>query len=70
MIPFLGSKNVQVRPIWGLIPDQPPYENNQVYEIECAKDYLEHVINIPCSSNLTTEDVDYVAACLAEPTML
>ena len=66
-IKFLSSKNVQVRPIWGLINDQVPYIGSQTYKIEKAKNYLEHVVNIPCSSNLSKEDVQYVVDCLKNP---
>ena len=64
IITYLASKNVQVRPIWGLINEQKPYKENQKYMIEKATDYLEHVINIPCSSNLNEEDACYVIECL------
>ncbi|MCT2534639.1 LegC family aminotransferase [Aquibacillus koreensis] len=67
MISYLGSKKVQCRPIWGLISDQKPYEGSQTYKIEKAKNYLKHVVNIPCSSNLTVEDVQYVVECLKNP---
>ncbi|MCD5410378.1 MAG: LegC family aminotransferase [Clostridiales bacterium] len=64
MIKYLLSKKIQVRPIWGLIHEQKPYLNNQAYKIEKAKRYLERIVNIPCSSNLTREDVLYVVECL------
>ncbi|WP_432662681.1 LegC family aminotransferase [Wukongibacter baidiensis] len=53
----LGENNIQSRPIWGLIHEQTPYINNQSYKIEKAKYYFNRVLNIPCSSNLTYEDV-------------
>lgn len=64
LIKFLLSKGIQTRPIWGLINDQKPYINNQCYEIEKAKCYLEKILNIPCSSNLQKKDVIYVIDCL------
>lgn len=67
IIKYLSSKRVQSRPIWGLISEQKPYEGNQAYKIEKAITYLEHVINIPCSSNLNNEDVFYVVECLKHP---
>lgn len=67
IIKYLYSKNIQTRPIWGLINEQKPYVNSQVYKIEKAKYYLEHVVNIPCSSNLTQEEVLYVIECLRNP---
>lgn len=67
VIHYLESKNIQTRPIWGLISDQKPYRGSQTYKIEKAKQYIEHVVNIPCSSNLSREDVAYVIECLKQP---
>ena len=67
IIEYLALKKVQVRPIWGLINEQKPYVKSQIYKIEKAKNYLEHVVNIPCSSNLSKEDVQYVVDCLKSP---
>lgn len=67
MIQFLGTKKVQARPIWGLICDQKPYVSCQSFKIEKAREYLAHVVNIPCSSNLTLDDAKYVVECLKNP---
>ena len=64
LISYLASHKIQTRPIWGLINEQKPYLYNQSYEIDKAKDYLKHVVNIPCSSNLSIEDVTMVINCL------
>lgn len=66
LIKYFTSKKIQSRPIWGLINDQKPYIENQMYKIEEAKKYLEHIVNIPCSSNLKKEDIDYIIQCLSE----
>lgn len=67
MIQHLASHDIQARPIWGLISDQEPYLGSQTYKVEIARNYLKHVINIPCSSNLTVEDVMIVIECLKKP---
>lgn len=64
IIQYLTSKKVQARPIWGLISDQKPYEGSQAYMIVKARQYIEHVINIPCSTNLLMEDAKFVVECL------
>ncbi len=64
LISYLASHKIQTRPIWGLINEQKPYLDSQAYEIDKAKDYLNHVINIPCSSNLSIEDITMVIDCL------
>lgn len=67
LISYLSSNGIQSRPIWGLISEQIPYRANQTFKIDKAQIYLENVINIPCSSNLSKEDVEYVVECLRHP---
>lgn len=64
IIEKLHSKGVQTRPIWGLIHEQLPYKEYDTYKIEKAKYYSEHIINIPCSTNLSEEDVEYVVTAI------
>jgi dTDP-4-amino-4,6-dideoxygalactose transaminase len=59
-IELMKNKNTQVRPVWGLIHKQKPYISSQAYQISKAYDYVDKVINIPCSSNLTQDDVRIV----------
>ncbi|NLJ93957.1 MAG: aminotransferase DegT, partial [Clostridiaceae bacterium] len=51
---------IQTRPIWGLIHQQKPYLSHQTYKIEKAMYYVDRVLNIPCSANLSKEDLDFV----------
>lgn len=67
IINYLASKSIQSRPIWGLISDQKPYWGSQTYKIEEAEVYRKHIVNIPCSTNLSREDVFYVIECLKYP---
>lgn len=57
MIQYLADHKIQSRPIWGLICDQAPYAGARVYQIEKARHYYEHIVSIPCSSNLIEDDV-------------
>ncbi|WRY49793.1 LegC family aminotransferase [Clostridium intestinale] len=57
LINKLQEHKIQTRPIWGLINEQKPYENSSAYKIEKAKYYCKHIINIPCSTNLSKDDV-------------
>lgn len=66
MIRYFSEWQVQVRPIWGLIHEQKPYQEFPAYRVEKAKEYWKHVVNIPCSTNLTREDVDTVVQVLLE----
>lgn len=70
VIKYLASKKVQSRPIWGLISEQKPYAGSQVHKIEKAKEYLNHIVNIPCSSNLSKEDAEYVVQCFKRPEVI
>lgn len=67
LINYLDSKKIQTRPIWDLISNQKPYQVCQSYKIEKATKYLQHVVNLPCSTNLSEEDLEYVIECLKEP---
>ena len=67
IIKYLSSQSIQTRPIWGLISNQKPYAGSQTYKIEKAKTFLKNIVNIPCSSNLSKEDVLYVVECLKHP---
>lgn len=62
----LVEANIQTRPIWGLIHQQKPYINHQFYGVEKAIWYHDRVLNIPCSSNLTEDDIKYVIEKLKE----
>lgn len=56
----LIANGVQCRPVWKLSHTQKPYAEMQSYKIEKAYDYEKNVLNMPCSTNLTEEDVEYV----------
>lgn len=64
LIKYFQDNGIQTRPIWGLISDQIPYLQNQTYKIEKATDYHDRIVNIPCSSNLNSEDVKRVVSVL------
>ncbi|HHW70104.1 MAG TPA: aminotransferase DegT, partial [Clostridiales bacterium] len=65
----LNNRNIQTRPLWGLIHKQKPYHGNQTYKIEKALFYEENLINIPCSTNLSKDEVEIVINRLKEITM-
>lgn len=64
----LSSKHhIQTRPIWGLINEQKPYVGSLAYKMEKAMWYHDRVVNVPCSTNLTSGQVHKVVeALLAE----
>ena len=62
----LVDAGIQTRPIWGLIHQQKPYSTCQSYEIEKALYYYDRILNLPCSSNLTEEEVYQVIEKIKE----
>lgn len=60
MIKELNSKGIQTRPIWSLIHTLPPYINCFAYKVEKAKYFQDRIVNLPCSTNLTKEDIQYI----------
>lgn len=62
----LIEMGIQVRPVWKLVHTQNAYLSNQSYEIDKAYYYESHILNIPCSSNLTSEEVEIVANSIIE----
>ena len=64
VIEKLHKLGIQVRPIWGLIHEQKPYVEAMHYKINRAKYYQKHIINVPCSSNLLDEEVEYIVQML------
>lgn len=64
LIKYLGENKIQARPIWDLIHKQKPYLGYRTYKIEKAEEYLKKIISIPCSSNLTEDEVKYVVQVL------
>lgn len=53
----LSEGGVQTRTIWGLIHQQKPYQNCIAYQIEQAEYYSKCILNLPCSTNLTEDEI-------------
>ena len=66
LIKELAKNKIQTRPIWKLIHTLQPYKDCYCYKIEKAIYYYDRVLNIPCSSNLSYEDVLYVCEKIKE----
>lgn len=61
VIAELDGRGVQTRAVWGLIHEQRPYREAVTYEIERAVYYSGCILNFPCSTQLTDEEIIYVA---------
>ncbi len=60
----LINQGIQTRPVWKLIHSLKPYENCWSYEIDKAIYYYDHILNLPCSSNLSKDDVATVSKAI------
>ncbi len=61
IITSLEKEGIQTRAIWGLINEQKPYEGEVTYQLEKAPYYADRILNIPCSTQITEEEIGYVA---------
>ena len=61
IITSLEGKGIQTRAIWGLINEQKPYRSFIAYKIEKAKMFSDCILNIPCSTQLSQDEIATVA---------
>lgn len=66
IITALEKRGVQTRAIWGLINEQLPYKDEVTYKLEKAPFYAERILNIPSSTQITKEDIEYVVEQVKE----
>lgn len=59
IITSLEESGVQTRAIWGLINEQIPYQKEDTYKLEKAPYYADRILNIPSSTQITREDIEY-----------
>lgn len=64
LIEKLQEHGIQTRPIWGLIHKQKPYKKYMSYNIEKAEFYSNHILNIPCSTNLKVSEIEQVVEAI------
>ena len=61
IITELEERGVQTRAIWGLINEQIPYQGEVAYKMEKAPYYAARILNFPSSTQITKEEIEYVA---------
>lgn len=66
IITALEGYGVQTRAIWGLINEQVPYLGDDTYKIEKAPYYATRILNIPSSTQITGEEIEYVTENVRE----
>ena len=61
IITSLQEKGIETRAIWGLINEQVPYLEEVTYKLEKAPFYATRILNLPSSTQITEEEIKYVA---------
>lgn len=64
VIDVLAKEQIQARPIWKLMSSLPMFKDHQAYHCEVSQDIRNRVVNIPCSTGLTKEEIEKVAAVI------
>lgn len=60
IITSLQERGIETRAIWGLINEQIPYLKDDTYKLEKAPYYAERILNLPSSTQITKEEIEYV----------
>lgn len=66
IITALEMRGVQTRAIWGLINQQIPYQAEDTFELEKAPYYAARILNIPSSTQITQEEIEFVVEQVKE----
>ena len=64
LIRYMNDQDIQVRPIWKLNHMQTPFRQFRAMNCSNALNFYDRVVNIPCSTNLTQEQIDHVCQAL------
>lgn len=64
LLRYLNNGNIQARPIWKLNHTQTPFQKYRTMECKRAQTFYDRVINIPCGTNLTEEQLERVCEAL------
>jgi len=62
----LIADGIQCRPVWKLVHTQRPYKQFRALDTVQADDYEKHILNPPCSTSLSEDDVRYVCSKILE----
>ena len=57
---YLHSRGIQTRPVWSLNHLQTPYRSEHCLGDTVASALVENTLNVPCSTSLSSDDVDFV----------
>lgn len=64
LLRYLNDRQIQARPIWKLNHTQTPFRKYRAMDCKRAERFYDRVVNIPCGTNLTEEQLDRVCRAL------
>lgn len=64
LLQYLNGRQIQARPIWKLNHMQTPFRKYRAMDCGNALQFYDRVVNIPCGTNLTEEQIDRVCEAL------
>lgn len=64
LLQYMNGRNIQVRPIWKLNHTQTPFRKYRAMDCGRAERFYDRVVNIPCGTKLTEEQLDRVCEAL------
>ena len=66
LMSLLEKNKIETRPVWELNHRQRPFKNCPAYQIEQAPLYHSTCLNLPCSINLTIDDIKRVCSIIKQ----
>lgn len=66
LLHFLGRRNIQTRPLWQPLHLSPAHRASYRERLPVAEDIQRRALSLPCSVNITTEELHFVAANILE----
>jgi perosamine synthetase len=62
----LQQAQIDSKPLWTLNHHQKPYKKCQAYKIEKANSYYDRCLNLPCSVNLSVQDISKITGVIRD----
>lgn len=66
LLRYLNDRQIQARPIWKLNHTQTPFRKYRAMDCGRAQNFYDRIVNIPCGTNLTEDQLGRVCEALLE----
>jgi dTDP-4-amino-4,6-dideoxygalactose transaminase len=60
----LAAEQIETRPLWRPVSQQPPFADCQAYRCEVSPDLHRRSLSLPCSVGIAADDLARVAAVM------